>query len=264
VSIAPRPARTHLLWAPLAAAPVIVALVITAAHTLGPGVAAQLADGPWARWVQVLGGSSARGAAPGSLARVVAAVVDINTRYTRLREIGAGTGIVIDAEGLVLTNNHVVDGASAITATDVGNHRSYPVSVLGRDRSHDIALIQLTGATALATAPLGDSSTVAVGERVMAVGNAGGRGGTPSRVAGNVTALNQTITAADDVTKRAERLTGMIAVAARVRPGDSGGPLVNSAGQVVGIDTAAGDSPTGTDGFAIPINTALQISRQWS
>jgi S1-C subfamily serine protease len=100
----------------------------------------------------------------------------------------------------------------------------------------------------------------------VAIGNAGGTGGTPSAAAGTVTTLNQAITASDNGGGNAEQLTGLIEVNADVQPGDSGGPLVNSAGQVIGIDTAAAQSDalssSGGDGYAIPINTALSIAKQ--
>jgi S1-C subfamily serine protease len=141
------------------------------------------------------------------------------------------------------------------------------VTVLGRDRAHDIALLALGGASGLSTAPLGDSSTVAVGDRVVAIGNAGGRGGRPLRAVGTITGLDQTVSAADDLTRRPELLTGLIQITAALRPGDSGGPLVNSLGQVVGIDSAASGAAAGAphgQGYAIPINEALELSQQWS
>ncbi|MGH3720920.1 MAG: S1C family serine protease [Pseudonocardiaceae bacterium] len=159
-----------------------------------------------------------------------------------------------------------VDPATSITATDVGNGQTYPATVVGYDRGHDIAVLQLRGATGLRTASIGDSSGVAVGDEIAAIGNAGGRGGTPSVAAGIVSALGQTVTVSDDITGSAEQLTGLIQVAADVAPGDSGGPLVNIAGQVIGIDTAgsAGSrwQPSGGDGLAIPINDAIVISKQ--
>jgi S1-C subfamily serine protease len=197
---------------------------------------------------------------------VVAGTVDIDTSLPRLHAAGAATGIVLDAGGVVLTNNHVIEGAGAIRITDLGNGRTYAAVVLGRDRRHDIALLALRGADSLVTAPLGDSSQLALGEHVVGFGNAGGRGGVPSRAFGVVSALNASVTAADDLHRRPERLTGLIEVTAPLQPGDSGGPLVNDAGQVIGLDTAAdAEYPTGADtgrGFAIPIDQALRIAAQ--
>ena len=194
------------------------------------------------------------------------AVVDINTELGDSNGQGAGTGIVLSPSGEVLTNNHVINGATSITATDVGNSRTYAATVVGYDRSHDIAVLQLRDASGLQTASIGDSSGVAVGEQTAPIGNAGGRGGTPSVAAGTVSALGQTVTVSDGSSGSAEQLAGLIQVAADVQPGDSGGPLVDTAGQVIGIDTAASAGsrwqPSGGVGLAIPINDAVAISKQ--
>ncbi len=197
-------------------------------------------------------------------ADVDSAVVNINTGDPNGH--GAGTGIVLSPSGEVLTNNHVIDGATSITATDVGNGQTYPATVVGYDRSHDLAVLQLQGASGLRTAPIGDSSAVAVGDEIAAIGNAGGRGGAPTVTAGTVSALDQTVTVSDEITGSSQQLAGLIQVAADVQAGQSGGPLVNSARQVIGIVTAGSDGsrrqPTGGDGLAIPINDAIAISKQ--
>lgn len=193
-------------------------------------------------------------------------VVDIDTQLGYQNAAGAGTGIVLSPSGDVLTNNHVINGATSISVTDVRSGRSYPATVVGYDRSHDIAVLTLQGASGLPTASIGDSSTVAVGDQVAAVGNAGGVGGSPSVALGTVSALRRTITASDGDDGAAQQLAGLIQVTANVQPGDSGGPLVNAAGQVIGIDTAAStgfrlDSTHGV-GFAIPINDAIAIAKR--
>ena len=198
----------------------------------------------------------------GAAAQVDPGLVLINSDISYQGAVGAGTGIVLRPDGEVLTNNHVVEGATHITATDIGTGQTFPATVVGYDRKHDIAVVQLQGAGGLPTAPLGDSSRVGVGEPVLAVGNAGGRG--LSRTNGSVTGLGQTIVASDKLAA-AEQLVGMIETNANIRPGDSGGPLVDGSGRVIGIDTAASSSyhfqrRTATDGFAIPINTALGIA----
>lgn len=196
---------------------------------------------------------------------VVPGIVDVNTELGLQNGEGAGTGIVLTSDGVILTNNHVVEGATAISVTDLGNGQTYDATVLGFDRSEDMAVIKLVGASGLQTAPLGDSDKVAVGDPVVGVGNAGGRG-TPTAATGRVTALNRSITASDDATGSSEQLTGLIEVAANIEPGDSGGPLVNSSGQVIGMDTAASKgfrfNNTGGQGFAIPINKALAVAKQ--
>jgi S1-C subfamily serine protease len=183
----------------------------------------------------------------------------------------AGTGIVLTSTGEVLTNNHVIDGATSISVTDIGNGRTYQATVVGYDKSHDIAVLQLKGASGLKTASLGDSSTVGTGQQVVALGNAGGKGGTPAVAAGQVTALDQTITAADEGSGSSEQLSGLIQTNADIQPGDSGGSLVNSYAQVIGIDTAASSgsatqtqtqTQVQTQGYAIPINEAVSIADQ--
>jgi S1-C subfamily serine protease len=180
-----------------------------------------------------------------------------------------GTGQVLTSSGEVLTNNHVIEGATSITVTDIGNGRSYQAKVVGYSQTKDIAVLQLQGASGLKTVRLGDSSTAAVGQSVTAIGNAGGKGGTPSVVTGEITGLNASITASDEGSGTTERLSGMINDNAPIQAGDSGGPLVNSAGQVIGIDTAAltstgfhFQSQQANQAFAIPINEALSIANQ--
>jgi len=221
-------------------------------------------------------GSSSTGSpgagAPSNVTSIAAAVdpalVDINVTLGYQSAQAAATGIVLNSSGLVLTNNHVVDGATTISATDVGNGRTYSATVVGYDPSHDVALIQLQGASGLKAAQLGDSTRATVGQAVVAVGNAGGAGGTPSAAGGSLVALDQQITAGDSSSGSSEQLSGMLQTNADIQPGDSGGPLVNTAGQVIGIDTAgasSGDSFSSTQttqGFAVPVNTALAIVTQ--
>jgi S1-C subfamily serine protease len=200
----------------------------------------------------------------GIAAKVDPALVDINTElYSGGR--AAGTGIVLTSNGEVVTNNHVIDGATSISVTDVGNGRTYSADVVGYDRTGDIAVIQLLNASGLTTASIGNSDGVSVGDQVVALGNAGGTGGTPSEADGQVTALNQSITASDAGAGTSENLTGLIQTNAALQPGDSGGSLVDSSGRVIGIDTAAseGFSFQGSgQGYAIPIKTALGIAQQ--
>lgn len=190
-------------------------------------------------------------------------VVNINTKFGYNNAVGAGTGIVIDPNGVVLTNNHVISGATDISAFDVGNGQTYAVDVVGYDRSQDIAVLQLRGGAGLPTAAIGGA--VAVGEPVVAMGNAGGQGGTPSAVSGKVLALNQTVSATDTLTGANESLGGLIQADTPIRPGDSGGPMVNNEGQVVGVNTAATDNykmSGGGQGFAIPIGRAMGVAGQ--
>jgi S1-C subfamily serine protease len=193
------------------------------------------------------------------------AIVDVVTTLGYQDAKAAGTGIVLTPTGEILTNHHVVQGATTISATDIGNGRTYTGSVVGYDASEDIAVIQLNGASGLKTAALGDSSSLTIGQPVVAVGNAGGVGGTPSESPGDISALDRTITAADD-NGSAEQLTGLIQTSARLISGDSGGPLVDSSSHVVGVDTAGSSRfsfrNANAGGFAIPINRAVTIARQ--
>ncbi len=207
-------------------------------------------------------------------AKVDPALVDVVSTLDYGEGEAAGTGIVLTSSGEVLTNNHVVDGATSIKVTDIGNGRTYTATVVGYDVNSDVAVIKLKGASGLGTATLGNSNAVSVGQSVVAIGNAGGTGGTPSAATGTVTALGQDITASDESTGSEEQLTDMIETNADVQPGDSGGPLVNMFGQVVGMDTAGSSTfqfqfggsqnggTSGNDGFAIPINEAASIARE--
>jgi S1-C subfamily serine protease len=195
-------------------------------------------------------------------------LVDIVSTLGFQQAQAAGTGMVLTPSGEVLTNNHVVEGATSIKATDISNGRTYTAKVVGYDQSKDVAVIQLQAASGLPTVTLGDSSTVAVGQAVTALGNAGGKGGTPSVATGKITALNTSITASDQGAGTSEQLSGLINHSAPIQPGDSGGPLVNTGGQVIGINTAASNqmqfqsSQARTEAFAIPINEATSIAKQ--
>ncbi len=173
-------------------------------------------------------GSNHTGAgSPANVSSIASSVspdlVDINTTLGDQGGSAAGTGIVLTSNGEVLTNNHVIDGATSISVTDIGNGQTYRATVVGYNRTSDIAVIQLQGASGLKTATLGDSSSVSVGQGVVAIGNAGGVGGTPSYAGGSVTALDQTITASDQGGANAEQLSNMIEINANIEPGDSGG-----------------------------------------
>lgn len=232
---------------------------------LGVGAAPAFATppGPWTPALDHFGDRPLAPLDPAALAgQVGPQVVNIDTKFGYNNAVGAGTGIVIDPNGVVLTNNHVISSATDISAFDVGNGQSYAVDVIGYDRSQDIAVVQLRGAAGLPTAAIGGG--VSVGEPVVAMGNTGGQGGTPRAVGGKVLALNQAVSATDTLTGADERLGGLIQADTPIRPGDSGGPLVNSNGQVVGVNTAATENykMSGGQGFAIPIGRAMGVAGQ--
>jgi S1-C subfamily serine protease len=217
-------------------------------------------------------GLQTSGSAPLTTAQVAAKVdpglVDVWTTLGYQQARAAGTGQVLTSSGEVLTNNHVINGATSIKVTDIGNGRSYQAKVVGYDRSRDIAVLQLQNASGLQTVTTGSSASAAVGQKVVALGNAEGKGGTPSVAAGRIVGLGASITASDASAGTAEQLTGLIHHNAAIQPGDSGGPLVNTSGQVIGIDTAASSgtqlqsTQAKTQAFAIPINEALSIASQ--
>ena len=170
---------------------------------------------------------------------VAPGLVDIESTLSYQGAEAAGTGMVLTSKGEILTNNHVIEGASSIRVVDVGNGKTYGATVVGYDRTADVAVLQLEHASGLQTVRLGNSSSVRKGQGVVGIGNAGGSGGTPSFAGGSVTALDQSITASDEAEGTSEQLTGLIETNADIQPGDSGGPLVNSSGKVIGMDTAA-------------------------
>ncbi len=197
--------------------------------------------------------------------RVDPGLVDIVTTLSYQQAQAAGTGMVLTRSGEVLTNNHVIEGATSIKVTDIGNGRTYQAIVLGYDRSRDVALLQLRDASGLPTVRTGNSATAARGQKVTGIGNAGGRGGTPSVVTGRIVSVNAKVSASDGSAQTTERLSGLISHDAPIKPGDSGGPLVSSSGRVIGMNTAASAGfrlRGGTTAFAIPINHALAIARQ--
>jgi S1-C subfamily serine protease len=200
--------------------------------------------------------------AHGSAQPVGSGVVVIATNLAYQGNAAAGTGMVLTSSGEVLTNNHVISGATTIKVVVPKTGKSYKARVLGYDRTADVALLQLQGASNLKTVST-SSAKLSVGATVTALGNAGGNGSITSAT-GAVTGLGKSITASDD-TGGSEQLTGLIETNAGVEPGDSGGPLVNSKGQVVGMDTAASSrfafrGISATDAYAIPIAKALTIA----
>ena len=191
-------------------------------------------------------------------------VVDVTTNLAYQNASAAGTGIVLTASGEILTNNHVIRGATTIRVTDPSTGRSYAATAVGYSVANDVAILQLTGASHLHAVTVGNSSNVRVGQKVTAVGNAGGVGGRPAVAVGKVTGIGRSIVASDGA-GISEQLTNMIRVDAALQPGDSGGPLLNAKGRVIGMDTAGSStlaSNAATEGYAIPINRAVSLAKQ--
>jgi S1-C subfamily serine protease len=193
-------------------------------------------------------------------------LVDVVATLGYQNAVSEGTGMLLTSSGEVLTNNHVIDGATSVKVTDVGNGRTYPATVVGYDQAGDVAVLQARGASGLRTVTSGTAARARVGEPVIALGNAGGKGGTPSIATGKITGLNESITATDEAEHTAERLTGLIRTNVPLQSGDSGGPLVTTAGAVIGMDTAASSAyelqAGPAEAFAIPIGRAAAVAGQ--
>jgi putative serine protease PepD len=205
--------------------------------------------------------------------KVKNSVVQVNVRTATAE--GIGSGVIISADGRILTNNHVVSGAEKLTVT-LANGKTVEASVVGTDPSSDLAVIQAEGVSGLTPATFGDSDAVAVGDEVIAIGSPGGLQGTVTT--GIVSALDRDVT----VSAEQERQNPFpytrngsggsvsykaIQTDASINQGNSGGPLFNSAGEVIGINSAIYSPVSGPDGsagsvgigFAIPSNTAQQV-----
>jgi serine protease Do len=203
-----------------------------------------------------------------ALAKIEPSVVLINDTITAgasgrggfggfggFQETGAGTGIIISANGQVVTNAHVVDGASSIKVTLPDNGGTHSASIVGINVTADLAVIQIDGVSNLKPATFANSDTVQVGDSVLAVGNALGYGGAPTVTEGILSAKGRSLTGQSD------NLTNLLQTDAAINPGNSGGPLVDATGQVIGIDTAvaagSANEPAQNIGFAIPSNTVV-------
>ena len=244
--------RRTAVWVSVAAA------VALASGVVGGVVGANLADDPT---TTSAGGAPSVTAAAGPSAATAGPVLDVAAILAKVepatvaiqasgqRGVGQGTGIIIGAGGEVLTNAHVVAGATSVRVTLQGETQSRPATVVGANSGKDVALLEIQGASGLQTAELGSSASVRVGDDVVAVGNALGLRGSPTVTRGIVSALNRSL----------DSLTGMIQTDAAINPGNSGGPLVNNRGQVIGINTAIAGRSIQNIGFAIPIDSARTI-----
>src|SRR5207248_2728417 len=194
------------------------------------------------------------------LAKVEPGVVNVRTQGFSQNEFfqpepeqGAGTGMIITPDGDVLTNAHVVSGATSIKVTLTTDNSTHDAVLLGSDPSADVAVIKIQGVSNLKTVTLGRSSATRVGDAVVAIGNALALPGGPTVTRGIVSAVDRTIDAQN------ERLEHLIQTDAAINPGNSGGPLANAAGEVIGMNTAvAGEAQN--IGFAIAMDTVKPIA----
>lgn len=216
----------------------------------------------------ISGGSSSSGtgasvsAATASTAAEKVGVVTIDTvlNYDS-QERAAGTGMIMSSNGLILTNNHVVQQATRITVTVESTGKSYRATVVGTDATDDVAVLKLSGASGLTPVTFDASSSVKAGAAVYSVGNAEGTGDLVT-AKGTVEAVNQSLTVQSDFSETGESLSGLIEVSSDVVSGDSGGPLRDSSGDVIGIITAASSGSSAVTGYAINIDKALRIADQ--
>lgn len=205
-------------------------------------------------------GSSTESAATAATSAQKKGVVTINTvlNYDESSQ-AAGTGMIINSNGTILTNNHVIQGATSITVTDETTGKEYKADVVGTDATNDVAVLKLEGASGLSTVTLDDDGEPSTGDTVTDVGNAEGTGNLVA-AEGSVTATDQDIQVQSESGTGTESLTGLIEIAANIVSGDSGGPVLDSEGEVVGMATAASSGSANVTGYAIPITTAKSIA----
>ncbi len=168
----------------------------------------------------------------------------------------AGTGIIVSKDGYVMTNNHVLEGATSVSVIDSEGELYENVKIIGRDPLNDVAFLKISANKDFTAAQLGNSSTIRTGQQVVAIGNALGQYSS-TVTSGIISGTARTITA-DTGSGDSETLTDLIQTDASINPGNSGGPLVNMSGQIIGINTAIVQDANGI-GFAIPINATKGI-----
>ena len=172
---------------------------------------------------------------------------------------GVGSGIVLTSNGYILTNRHVVEGASQSLTVELADGRQFDATVVKISSDQDLALIKIS-ASGLTPAVIGDASKLQVGETAVAIGSPLGTF-TESVTRGIISATGRTVTVQDDSTGRPETLTGLLQTDAAINPGNSGGPLLDASGAVIGINTAVSTQAEGL-GFAIPVSAAATLTAQ--
>ncbi|HZU80577.1 MAG TPA: trypsin-like peptidase domain-containing protein [Acidimicrobiales bacterium] len=222
-----------------------VGLVPSSSTTASPATSA-----PHARVVSAFGDALADVVDP-----ALVDIVAVSAKQTTV----LGTGMVLTPTGEVVTNDHVVGGATQITATDVGDGQRYDATLVGADPQSDVAVLQLQDASGLPTIVPGHSNGLAPGQSVVAFGNANGVGGVPAEQPGVVSVLGAVVSAVDDITGSTELLSGLLQTSVPVVGGDSGGALVDANGEVVGMVTAYASSGRNAEGFAIPVEQLMAV-----
>lgn len=179
------------------------------------------------------------------------------TYYNTTTGEAAGTGIIVSSDGYVMTNNHVIDGSTNISIVDSDGNKYTNVTVVGSDPLNDIAFLKINANKTFTAAELGNSSTVRIGQQVVAIGNALGQYSN-TVTSGIISGTGRPVTAGSEGSNNTENLTDLIQTDASINPGNSGGPLLNMSGQVIGINTAIAQNANGI-GFAIPINSTKGV-----
>ena len=256
------PSRSKRSWLSSGIAPLLVAALVggLAGHYAGGGSSSGLA-------INQLNGSPSAVVLPNGksipslIKSVLPAIVSIDVKANGSED--QGTGMIITKNGYVVTNNHVIaaaaGGSGTITVTASGSTKAMAATLIGTNPVDDVALIKISNVSNEPTVVFGNSNALQVGDAVVAIGNALGlAAGTPTVTTGIVSAMGRTVTAGSATSS--ETLNNMIQTDAAINPGNSGGPLLDSAGAVIGMDTAvAGTLPDGTSaqniGFAIPVTT---------
>jgi serine protease Do len=236
----------------------------TAAIVTGP-LAVGSTPAPTANGAPAVAATSATHAAVPALTEMVASVRDSVVTITsegfsglgfgQIPSTGVGSGVILSADGYILTNRHVVDGSRSLTV-ELADGEQFPATIVKESTDKDLALIKVD-ATGLSPATIGDSASLQVGETTIAIGSPLGTF-TESVTKGILSATGRTITVTDDVTGRPVTLTGLLQTDAAINPGNSGGPLLDASGKVIGINTAVSSGAEGL-GFAIPIADAADL-----
>jgi serine protease Do len=271
----PRPAPRRTSGPRGGAISVALAAILSAA--LAAGGTAALVTGPLApsaspastgpAAVTTVAGATAATAAP-ELTDVVASVRDsvvtimsegFSSRgFGQIPSTGVGSGVILTADGYILTNRHVVAGSQSLTV-ELSDGRQLPATIVKQSDTNDLALIKVD-ATGLKPAVIGDPATTPVGATVIAIGSPLGTF-TETVTKGILSATGRTITVQDEATGRPVTLTNLLQTDAAINPGNSGGPLLDAYGRVIGINTAVSTDAEGL-GFAIPISDAAALIAQ--
>jgi len=255
----------YSIIAPLAAAALAIgalaspALVVADELTASDGIVLLNAPGDGAG---LLGGESLKGSNQASVSQqtpsLTTGLVLIDTEINYGQAAAAGTGMVLTAGGIVITNHHVVAGSTSISVTDPSTGNQYQADVLGYDTTDDVAVLQLEGATNMATVTM-STQVGKVGDAITAVGNAEGQGQLVE-AAGRILGTDVSITVSEEDGSGQANLTGLFQTTAALVPGDSGGAMFDNSSKVVAMNVAGSTSQRNPEGYGIPVVTVLKVA----